>query len=110
MNSHNLVVLFFGLALSLAPATVQGQASENSRRIVHKLVPNYPELAKKMNMTGTVKVLATVAPDGTVRRVDAMGGNPLLIKATEDALYKWRFASAAVETKELIELHFNPQP
>lgn len=111
MRLRNLIVLFFGLALLLASTgQAQGQApSESTRRIVRKLVPNYPELAKRMNLAGTVRVLATVAPDGTVRRVEAMGGSPLLIKAAEDSLYKWKFATAAVETKELIELHFNPQ-
>jgi len=112
MNLRMLAVqLLLGLAL-LFPAVgpVRGQESPDvTRRIVHKVEPSYPELAKKMNLRGTVKVLATVAPDGTVRSVHAMGGSPVLIKATEDSLYKWRFASAAVETKEVIELHFNPQ-
>jgi len=113
MRSHNLLaVLFVGLGLVLTStcrAQTQTSSDNNNRRIVRKLVPNYPELAKKMSLTGTVKVLATVAPDGTVRSVEAMGGSPVLIKAAEDSLYKWKFASAAVETKEVIELHFNPQ-
>lgn len=112
MRSRNLVVIvFFGLGLVLTSVSkAHGQASsDNSRRVVRKLVPSYPELAKKMNLSGTVKVLATVAPDGTVRSVEAMGGSPVLIKAAEDSLYKWKFASAAVETKEVIELRFNPQ-
>src|SRR6266542_2096792 len=109
MRLRNLVVLFFGLALLFpAAGTAQAQASSDSnRRVLRKLVPNYPELAKRMNLTGTVRVLATVSPDGTVRSVAALGGSPVLIKATEDALYKWKFAPAALETKELIELHFN---
>jgi len=112
MRRRNLVViLFFGLALLLASAgKAQDQVSSDStRRVVRKVVPNYPELAKKMNLGGTVRILATVAPDGTVRSVEARGGSPLLIKAAEDSLYKWKFASAAVETKESVELHFNPQ-
>jgi TonB family protein len=112
MRLHNLVVvLFFGLALLFAsPGKAQSQASSDStRRVVRKVVPSYPELAKKMNLTGTVKVLATVAPDGTVRSLQAMGGSPVLIKATEDSVYKWKFATAAAETKEVIELHFNPE-
>lgn len=108
---NRVVILFFGFGLLFASnGKAQGQASPvSARRIVRKLVPNYPELAKKMNLAGTVKVLATVAPDGTVRSVEAVGGSPLLIKAAEDSLYKWKFSSAAVETKEVIELHFNPQ-
>jgi TonB family protein len=112
MRLRNLVILLlFGLALLFASAgKAQGQASSDStRRVVHKVVPNYPELAKKMNLTGTVRVLATVSPDGTVRSLEAVGGSPVLIRATEDSVYKWKFATAATETKEVIELHFNPQ-
>lgn len=110
MRLRNLMVLFFGLPLLLASAA-KGQAPaspDNARRVVRKLVPNYPELARKMKMSGTVKILATVAPDGTVRSVQPMGGSPVLIQASEDALHQWKFAPAAVETKEVIELHFNP--
>jgi TonB family protein len=111
MRLRNLVVLSVGLALLFASAgkTQAQTSSDSNRRIVRKLVPNYPEIARKMNLTGTVRVMATVAPDGTVRSVEAVGGSPLLIKASEDSLYKWKFAPAAVESKELIELHFNPQ-
>jgi TonB family protein len=110
MKLRILIVLSFGLALLfLSAGTAQAQASSDSnRRVVRKLVPTYPDLARKMNLTGTVKVRATVARDGAVRSVEAIGGNPLLIRASEDALYKWKFAPAAAETKELIELHFNP--
>jgi TonB family protein len=106
-----VVILSFGLGLLFTAAGIApAQASSDStRRVVRKLVPNYPELAKKMNLAGTVRVLATLAPDGTVRSLEAMGGNPVFIKAAEDSLYKWKFASAAVETKEVVELHFNPQ-
>jgi TonB family protein len=112
MRLRNLIpLLFFGLALMFASAgKAQEQASSDSgRRIVRKVVPNYPELARRMNLGGTVRILATVAPDGSVRSVEAKGGSPVLIQAAEDSLYRWKFASATVETKEVIELHFNPQ-
>jgi TonB family protein len=104
-----VVILFFGVALLFASAgKAQGQASSDStRRVVRKVVPSYPELARKMNLEGTVRIVATVAPDGTVRSTAAAGGSPVLIKAAEDCLSRWKFASAAMETKELIELHFN---
>jgi len=54
-------------------------------------------------------VLATVAPDGTVRSVQPMGGSPVLIQSASDAVSKWKFAPASAESKELIELHFDPQ-
>ena len=62
-----------------------------------------------MNLAGTVKVLATVAPDGSVKTGQPMGGSPLLIQAAEDAVYKWKFSAASAESKEPIELRFDPQ-
>jgi outer membrane biosynthesis protein TonB len=62
-----------------------------------------------MNLSGTVKVVAVVAPDGTVKNVQPVGGSPLLLQAAEDAVYKWKYAPAGAESKEPVELHFNPQ-
>ena len=110
MTLRYLTVVFFGLALFAPAGKAQDQVSSDStRRIVRKIVPDYPELARRMHLSGTVKAVVTVAPDGTVRSVQAVGGSPVLIKAAEDALNKWKFAAAAAETKELIELHFNSQ-
>lgn len=66
-------------------------------------------MAKKMNIAGTVKVYAVVAPDGTVKTVEPVGGSPLLVQASEDAIKRWKYAPAASESKELIKLHFHPQ-
>jgi TonB family protein len=79
------------------------------RRVARKVLPQYPEIAKRMNLVGTVKVLATVAPDGTVKSVQPMGGSPVLIQSASDAVSKWKFAPASAESKELIELHFDTQ-
>jgi len=90
--------------------TAQGQQSsgENVRRIVRQTAPTYPELAKKMNLGGTVKVIAVVAPDGNVKSVEPVGGSPVLIEAAQDAVAKWKFAPGN-ESKEPIELHFTAQ-
>jgi TonB family protein len=68
----------------------------------------YPELAKKMNLGGTVRVVAVVAPDGNVKSVEPVGGSPVLLKAAQDAVAKWKFAPGT-ESKEILELHFTPQ-
>jgi hypothetical protein len=36
-------------------------------------------------------------------------GDPVLIKAAQDAVMTWKFAPAAEETNELIELRFGPR-
>ena len=62
-----------------------------------------------MSLSGTAKVMASVAPDGTVKSVQAVGGSPVLIQAAQDAVQKWKFAPASAESKEIIEIHFGPQ-
>ena len=87
----------------------QQSATDNSRAVIRKVVPSYPETAKRINLAGTVKLLATVAPNGTVKSIQPLGGSPILLQAAQDAVYRWQFAPASSETKESIELRFSPQ-
>jgi membrane protein involved in colicin uptake len=54
-----------------------------------------------------VKVVAVVAADGEVKSVEPKGGSPILLKAAEDAVAKWKFASGG-ESREIIEVRFAP--
>jgi TonB family protein len=98
-----LGVITFSPTLSLAQ-----EQPEATRKIVSKVVPVYPELASKMQIRGTVKVEALVAPNGKVRFTQVIGGSPLLAKAAVDAIEKWKWGPDPQETKELIELNFHP--
>jgi len=75
--------------------------SQESRKLIKRVEPVYPELARKMNMTGTVKVEITIAADGSVTEVRILGGNPVLAAAVEDAVKQWKYASGSSETKKL---------
>jgi TonB family protein len=91
---------------SLAPG--QQGSPDVTRKVVHKTDPVYPEVAKRMSLSGTVKVIAVVAPDGSVKKVEPLGGSPLLVQAAADAISKWKYAPASAESRESVELHFNP--
>jgi|SRR3974390_535359 len=110
MRMRYALILFVALSYCLGPAgAAQSQSSqESNRRILQKTPPVYPDIAKKMNLAGTVRVIAAVLPDGTVKSVEPLGGSPVLLKAAQEAVAKWRFATGG-ETKEIIELHFSPQ-
>jgi TonB family protein len=69
----------------------------------------YPEMAKRMNLSGTVKLFAVVAPDGSVKSVAPVGGRPRLVESAENAIRKWKYAPASAESKELVELHFHSE-
>jgi TonB family protein len=99
----SLGVIAFSPTFSLAQ-----EQSESTRKIVSRVVPVYPELAHKMQIRGTVRVEAVVAPNGKVKFTQVIGGSPLLAKAAVDAIEKWKWGPAPQETKELIELNFHP--
>jgi TonB family protein len=116
MRMRYVLILFFLFSTLLGPAgTAQGQQSslsasssaEAARRIVRQTPPVYPEMARKIGLGGTVKVVAVIAADGDVKSVEPVGGSPLLIKAAEDAVAKWKFAPGT-ESRQTVELHFNP--
>jgi len=103
------VALCLGLiVLSPSPSSAQEQ-SDAKRKVVSKVAPAYPELARKLQIRGTVRVEAVVGPNGKVAMMQVVGGNPLLAKSAVDAIEKWKWGPAPQETKELIELNFNPE-
>jgi len=87
------------------PAMAQG---ELTRKAKTKVMPAYPDLARRMNITGTVKVLVVVAPNGSLKDTKIVGGNPLLVNAAMDALKKWKFEPADSESTGTVEFKFQP--
>jgi TonB family protein len=102
------LVLFSALVLTPALFAQQDQ-TETTRKIVNRVMPRYPEMARSMNLSGRVKAEALVAPNGTVKSVEVKGGHPVLVEAVQHAIYKWKWAPASHETRELIEVKFDPQ-
>jgi len=97
-------------ALMVTPAFGQApDSAESVRRVMNRVTPPYPELARAMNVQGSVRLEVVVAPNGTVKAVKVIGGHPVLAQAAERAVQKWRWEPAARESNESIELRFNPQ-
>jgi TonB family protein len=92
----------------ILPARGQEAESEIMRRAKTKVQPAYPELARKMNLAGTVKVQVVVSPNGTVKEAKAVGGHPVLVNAALDAAKKWRFEPAAMESTGVVDFKFEP--
>ena len=71
--------------------------------------PQYPELAKKLNLTGVVKIEVTIGADGKVKRTHVVGGHPVLATEAERAAMQSEFEPGPKETSEVIEFKFGPQ-
>jgi len=81
---------------------------EISRRLKNKVTPTYPELARRMNITGVVKVQVTIDKNGTVKSTKLMGGHPVLASASLDAVTKWKYEPGPEETTGIVEFRFTP--
>lgn len=98
-----------GIALapvhSRAQEQAAGEVKENGGRKVKAAVkPLYPDVARKMHITGTVRLEATVAADGKVRDTRIVGGSPMLAQEASNAVKKWKYEEAPKETVETVEV------
>jgi len=101
-------LLLAAAILCLVPIHSQAQDSEAKRKIVDRVTPVYPAIARRMALEGVVKVDTLVAPDGTVKNVEIKGGHPVLAEAALNAVRRWRWEPSAHESHEMVEVRFSP--
>lgn len=105
-----ITLLLGGMAVLSPKTSAQDASTEAGKRKARtKVVPEYPALARQMNVTGKVKIEATVSPDGRVTNTKVVGGSPLLVNAALDAVKRWHYEPGPRETTELVEFEFNGQ-
>ena len=105
---YSLLSLFLLTTMIGNFAVPSVHAQESDRKVKSKVNPEYPEIARKMGLTGTVKLQLLVAPSGIVKDTKVIGGHPILVNAAVEAVKKWRYESAAGETTKTVEFKFDP--
>jgi periplasmic protein TonB len=60
-------------------------------KVINRTTPVYPPLARQTRISGTVRLHAIIAKDGTVQQLEVMSGHPLLVQAALDAVRQWRY-------------------
>lgn len=95
------------LCASVARGQETGAAAATSRKPKTKVAPEYPALARQLNVTGKVKLEVTIAADGHVVSARTIGGSPLLVGAATDAVKKWRYEPGSKESTEIVEFNFS---
>lgn len=78
----------------------------DERAIKSRVPPVYPELAKRMKISGEVKLEATVDADGKVKDVKEVSGNHMLAVAAQEAVRKWRFESGTGDASVVVSVNF----
>ena len=98
------------IALLMLASSAFSQASgtdEGKRKVKSKTAPTYPELARRMNVSGKVRIEVIITPDGHVRSTRVLGGHPLLVQVCQDAVKEWKFFPSPEETTQIVEFDFH---
>jgi periplasmic protein TonB len=60
-------------------------------KLVNRVQPLYPPLARQTRISGTVKLHAIIGKDGSVQQLQVESGHPLLVQSALDAVKQWRY-------------------
>jgi TonB family protein len=90
-TAYERTAIMTAAILAFTMLTTLSANAATERAVKTKVPPVYPELAKRMKISGVVKVEATVDPDGKVTGVKTLNGNSALQNAAEEAVRKWKF-------------------
>ena len=96
--------------LGLVPGGIRLATAEQNhalRGVVQRAVPTYPELARRLNLHGIVRIEVTVLPNGSVKATKVLGGNPVLVQSAIDAVRRWKFEPGPDESSEVVEMRFD---
>ena len=94
-----LAVLFTFSVLSFA------NDDNSPRKVRTRVTPVYPEIAKRMSVSGSVRLEVEVSPSGSVKSVKPLGGHPLLVQAAVDAVKQWKYDTGGESTVQ-VEIKF----
>jgi TonB family protein len=103
-----LFLLFAVIAMVQFSPRLAAQSSSGDapRKVRVAVKPEYPELARRSNLSGTVRVEVVIGPDGKVKRTRIVGGHPVLCQDAQRAAMMTEFEPAPKETTQVLEYRF----
>ena len=95
------------------PVLVGGDVQ--SAKLIKQVVPMYPQPARQLRISGTVRLLGIIAKDGAIQRLQVVSGHPLLRQAALDAVSQWVYRPTflngqPVEVEAPIDVIFTLSP
>src|SRR3984893_18700957 len=75
----------------IAPSRVRVGGAVQAAKIINRVQPTYPPLARQTRISGTVKLHAIIGKDGSVQSLQVIAGHPLLVQSALDAVKQWRY-------------------
>jgi len=74
-----------------APKRIRVSSGVQEAKIINKVDPTYPPMAKTARIAGTVRLEAVVAADGSIQNLRVIEGHPLLVQSALQAVQQWRY-------------------
>ena len=81
------------------PQPIQVAANVQAAKLTHRVVPDYPTLARQARIQGTVIFSAIIGKDGAVRTLQLVSGHPLLTPAALEAVKQWVYRPTLVNAE-----------
>jgi TonB family protein len=80
----------------LAAALPLGLSSQEAEpKPLKKIAPAYPEVLRKMGISGTVRLKVSIAADGSVKDIEVQGGGAIFAEAATKAVRQWRYPAGS---------------
>jgi TonB family protein len=116
-NAQRTITVVVALAAAVCCASVRAFAfdtahiyTEDQVKVVRRVTPTYPVIAKQMNVGGKVMVDLTLNDDGSVENAKTVLGSPVLAPAALMAGKGWKFEPVKAEadgSKPVVRITFN---
>jgi periplasmic protein TonB len=74
-----------------APARIKVGGQVQAANLLHQVLPTYPAIAKTAHVSGTVRLHAVIAKDGSIQELQYVSGPALLMRAAMDAVHEWKY-------------------
>ena len=96
------------------PTRIHTSSGVQAAKLVKRVMPIYPPLAKQARISGTVKLMGVISRDGRIMNLQVLSGHPLLVPAAVDAVRQWVYqptllSGEAVEVLAPIDVNFTLQ-
>jgi protein TonB len=96
---------------AVADSSLRVSAETMGTRILTKVDPVYPEVARKQGTQGLVVLDAVIAPDGSVKNLRPLSGPDVLAQSATAAVGSWKFepylsSGKAVQVETTIAVEF----
>jgi TonB family protein len=100
-----------GMGTAMSVSRIRVGANIQDARVMHRVEPEYPPLARQARIESTVRLNVTIARDGHVINVQAIEGHPLLVPPAIEAVKQWIYNptllnGSPVEVATEVDLEF----